>query len=110
MNSDERDIVKKEIEKRIVETRNSIQELRELTKPIQPDVSLGRLTRMEAINEKSINEDSLRKAEHTLSGLESALSRIDDVDFGICLRCKDKIPSARILRVPESRVCVNCLK
>ena len=48
-----------------------------LTKPISPDNAIGRLTRMEAINSKSINEAALKKARDTQSKLERALARID---------------------------------
>lgn len=63
---------------------------------------------MDAINNKSINDAALRKAETKLKNLEHAFNRIDEHDFGICLRCKNPIPSGRLLLVPGSRYCVNC--
>lgn len=109
MTENDRIEIKNEITERIKEVTENIQELEELTKPIAPDVAIGRLTRMEAINEKSVNEATLRTARNTLLKLEQALNRIDDPDFGICSLCKQPIPRARILRVPESTRCVNCV-
>ena len=40
-----------------------IVEYRELTKPIPPENAIGRVSRMDAINNRSINEAALRTAE-----------------------------------------------
>ncbi|MCG8569523.1 MAG: TraR/DksA C4-type zinc finger protein [Spirochaetes bacterium] len=101
--------IEEQINNQIIEMKKTIQELEELTKPIAPDVSLGRLTRMEAINEKSINEARLRQTREDLYLLEQTLERIHDTDFGICVKCQQPIPQARLIRVPQSRVCVNCI-
>lgn len=108
MNDKEKKAIKDEISRQINEIKKNIKELEELTKPIAPDVAIGRLTRMEAINEKSINESSLRNARDTLLKLEQALARVESPDFGICSICKKEIPRARILRIPETTRCVNC--
>ena len=79
-----------------------------LTKPIAPDNAIGRLTRMEAINSKSINEAALAKARDTRSQLERALAKIDAADFGLCRECDEPIPSARLMILPETDLCVQC--
>ena len=79
-----------------------------LTKPVAPDNAIGRITRMEAINSKSINEAALNKAKDTLSKLERALAQLDDPDFGICRECGEPIPDARLIILPESDLCVPC--
>ncbi|MCK5638998.1 MAG: TraR/DksA C4-type zinc finger protein [Flavobacteriaceae bacterium] len=102
----------KEIEERILQeiesTKKAIIELKELTKPISPDCAIGRVSRMDAINNKTINEAALRKAENKLKGLNNALLNINDADFGKCARCKNDIPLGRILLMPHSRFCVYC--
>ena len=79
-----------------------------LTKPVSPDNAIGRITRMEAINSKSINEAALNKAKDTLSKLERALAQLDDPDFGVCSECGEPIPAARLIILPESNLCVPC--
>ena len=79
-----------------------------LTKPIAPDNAIGRLTRMEAINSKSVNEAALRRAEETLSMIARAQAKIDHPDFGLCRECDEPIPSARLLALPETNLCVHC--
>ena len=96
------------IQKELKETESSIIVLKELTKPIAPDSAIGRISRMDAINNKSINEAALRTAEVKLSGLKYALNRVNDDDFGICAKCEQPIPLGRIMLVPHSRFCANC--
>lgn len=94
----------------ISKTEASIEHYKELTKPIAPSDAIGRVSRMDAINNKSINEASLRQAETKLNNLKRVLINIDHEDFGICLKCKQPIPVGRILIRPESLRCVNCTK
>ena len=103
---------KEEIKSKIVEAieaiKVQIEKYEELTKPIAPSEAIGRVSRMDAINNKSVNEASLRQAKVKLQGLQRALGNIDSPDFGICLKCKQQIPVQRIFIRPESVLCVNC--
>jgi DnaK suppressor protein len=96
------------MQKTIADLKGDIEAYKALTQPIAPDDSIGRLTRMEAINSKSINEDALRKARSKLSRLERALRNIGDPDFGLCRDCEEPIPFARLMAMPESSLCVAC--
>lgn len=107
MQLDKKQITKK-IEQELLETKKQIIELKELTKPIAPDCAIGRISRMDAINNKTINDNALRKAIVKLSGLNYALERIDDNNFGICAKCEQPIPIGRIMLVPHTRFCANC--
>jgi len=103
-----KEMILKKINEEIETTKRTVLELKELTAPVAPDCAIGRVSRMDAINNKSINENALRKAEQKLKGLTIALQNIDDPDFGKCARCKNDIPLGRILLVPQSRFCVHC--
>ena len=80
----------------------------ESTQPITPDVAIGRLSRMDAIQNKSVAEAALRQARDKLNKLKYALSNIDNPDWGTCVKCKGQIPIGRILIRPESPYCVHC--
>ncbi|HHX86574.1 MAG TPA: transcriptional regulator [Firmicutes bacterium] len=43
-----------------------------------------------------------------LRQIEEALARIDAGRYGICLRCGQKIPPARLKVIPEAPLCVGC--
>ena len=98
------DKIKIEIEK----TEAQIIHYRELTKPISPENAIGRVSRMDAINNKSINDSALRQAEQKLQNLHKVLEKAGSKDFGICVRCKKPIPVGRLMIRPESLLCVNC--
>ena len=105
---------KKEIEETITneisKTEKLIEDYKEMVKPIAPDVAIGRISRMDAINNKSVAEASLRLAEGKLKSLYQVSSKLNSKDFGICIKCKKAIPIGRILIRPESLHCVNCAK
>ncbi len=107
MNIDE---IKQKLLDEISKTELLIKEYQEMTKPIAPDVAIGRISRMDAINNRSVTEAALRQAEGKLRNLQRVSSKIDDKDFGICLKCHKPIPLGRILIRPESLYCVNCAK
>lgn len=96
------------IKEKIVILELQILELREMTKPIAPDVAIGRISRMDAINNKSVSEASLRNAKNKLNALQYALQNIDNPEFGTCAKCKQPIPEGRIILMPEKRFCVKC--
>jgi DnaK suppressor protein len=98
----------KVINDEIVKTAKSIKDLEEQNKPIAPDVSLGRLTRMDAINTKGVIEASLNQAKLRLNSLNNALTKVNGENFGICMACNEKIPIERFLIRPESVYCVKC--
>ena len=107
MNEDE--LISK-IEEEISVTERKIKDLRNLTKPISPSDAIGRVSRMDAINNKSVNENSLRQAEVKLSNLKRVLENVGTPNYGICVKCKNQIPISRILIRPQRLLCVNCAR
>jgi DnaK suppressor protein len=102
------DDIKQKINDEIFKTEALIKEYRESAKPISPDSAIGRISRMDAINNKSIVEAALREAENKLRNLRRVFAQLGSEEFGICLKCKKAIPIGRILIRPESLLCVNC--
>jgi DnaK suppressor protein len=100
--------LRKLIVEKIARSKEDIKSFELLTKPIPPDPAIGRLTRMEAINSKSINEAALHKSKLLLSKLAHALTMIDAPDFGFCRECEEPIPYARLMAIPETEHCVQC--
>lgn len=101
------DVIEK-IKEEILKTESLILKYRELSKPISPENAIGRVSRMDAINNKTINESALRQAENKLSDLKRVFDRAGRKDFGICLKCKKPIPVGRLMIRPESLYCVPC--
>jgi DnaK suppressor protein len=108
MDTEDRKVLEIKIVDAIEEEKKLIKSLKETSKPVAPDNAIGRLTRMEAINSKSISEASLNSAKSKLVKLEIALKKIDDPDFGVCVNCENPIPHGRVMLMPESTLCVPC--
>ncbi|MEM7013637.1 MAG: TraR/DksA C4-type zinc finger protein [Verrucomicrobiota bacterium] len=92
----------------IAETEERVMALEAATEPVSPDKAIGRLSRLESMNEKSVHEAALNTARERLDKLEVALTRVYDNNFGICVGCTDEIPVERLLLLPESVQCVQC--
>jgi DnaK suppressor protein len=98
------------INEEILKTKEVIVQYKDMSQPVSLDNAIGRISRMDAINNKSITEAALRQAEEKLSMLNQALDKVGKPDFGICIKCKQPIPIGRILLRPQSLRCVNCAK
>lgn len=94
----------------IAKTKKTITDYKDMTIPEGLDDAVGRVSRMDAINNKSITQSALRQAEEKLKKLNYVLSQIDKEGFGECKRCGNKIPIGRIILMPQSIYCVRCAK
>ena len=110
MNKTELKAIKQRLILEIDNTQKKIDECSEVCKPIAPENSIGRITRMDAINNKSVVEAALRESEKKLDDLKYVESQINEEYFGLCMKCKTSIPIGRILFRPQSKYCVNCAK
>ena len=108
MNKEYKQDIKKRILEELKKTEELILDYKESTKPISPENAIGRVSRMDAINNKSVVEAALRKAEEKFNKLKLVLDKVNDADFGLCMRCGNPIPIGRILLIPQSRNCVRC--
>lgn len=82
---------------------------REARAPVELDQqSVGRLSRMDAIQQQSMDlaRDERRKAR--LAVLAAALNRLDEDEFGYCLACGEDISRQRLEIDPVVTLCVNC--
>lgn len=107
---EEKEAVRARIEAKLHDLEARVTEYRELVRPIAPENAIGRVSRMDAINNKSVNEAALRKAEEHVAGLKRALARLEDDRFGLCTRCGGPIPTGRILLMPAATTCVQCAR
>ncbi len=87
---------------------DDVRGMEEMTQPIKPENSLGRISRMDAINTKGVLESSLRNKRNKLNKLRLALQQIDEPSFGICENCDKPIQEGRLMFLPESTRCIRC--
>ncbi len=54
---------------------------------------------------------ALRKRDSGLfSEITQALRRVEDPEFGLCTRCGEDIPKARLKAHPTTRLCLDCMR
>ena len=71
--------------------------------------SAGRLSRMDAMQQQSMDLAKEERRAQRLGVLAAALKRIDEDEFGYCLRCGEDIPPARLDVDPAVTLCVDCV-
>jgi len=108
MTQEELKKIEKEIKTMIKELQKEIIDLEESAAPVSPENAIGRISRMDAINNKSVVEASLRHRKKKLSKLQLALSKVYQPGFGECESCGRKINPKRLMLMPQSDKCVNC--
>lgn len=108
MTSDDKQLLRESIIKQIDEFEDDIILLKEAAKPIAPDCAYGRVSRMDAINNKSIVDASLKDKETTVQRFKYTLSKIDSEDYGKCSRCGNFINIKRLMSIPYVNLCISC--
>ena len=108
LTQEEKRDIQERINNKMSDLKERIDEYMELTKPIPPSEAIGRVSRMDAINNRSVNEAALRQLKNQVQGLENALKRLGEDKFGRCISCGEKIPIGRIIIMPGAIRCVRC--
>ena len=108
LTQEEKRDIQDRINKKMSELQERMVEYKELTRPIPPSEAIGRVSRMDAINNRSVNVAALSQLENQYKSLEGALKRLDEDKFGRCVSCGEKIPMGRILLMPGAIRCVRC--
>jgi len=108
LSDDEIKQLKEKFEGEIAELEERIPSQKEHAKPVSPDNAIGRISRIEAIQEKEMAERGLRDAVERLRVLRDRLEKLGTKDFGLCIVCRKPIAFGRLLFIPESERCVGC--
>ena len=70
--------------------------------------SVGRLSRMDAMQQQSMDLAREDRRRARLAVLAAALVRLDNGDFGYCLSCGEDITPARLGIDPAVTLCITC--
>ena len=99
--------------RRLAEKSKELEDLSKISKEARDTVALdqqsvGRLSRMDAMQQQAMAEAQERTRQLDLQRIEQALRRIRDEDYGYCIHCDEEIPDARLAIDPMAECCVNC--
>lgn len=72
--------------------------------------SVGRLSRMDAMQQQAMAQATERRRAVERQKLEAALARIDADEFGFCADCGEDIPPARLALDPTVLRCISCAR
>ncbi|MCW8125981.1 TraR/DksA family transcriptional regulator [Microbulbifer halophilus] len=70
--------------------------------------SVGRLSRMDALQQQAMAVDNRQRAERELRRIEAALHRCDDGSYGYCVSCDEPIDPRRLELDPAAPLCIEC--
>lgn len=79
------------------------------TQPVDLDQSsVGRLSRMDAMQSQAMAQESKRRREIQLTRIGAALERIEEGEYGYCAVCEEEIDRRRLEVDPTNPFCVSC--
>ncbi len=77
--------------------------------PVELDQTrVGRLSRMDALQGQAMAKASEGRRQAQIKALQQALGRIDQGEFGSCLRCGEPIGHARLEANLAVTLCIDC--
>ena len=96
------------LEARAREIQTTIERSSDQTTAVKPDSSIGRLTRVDAVQAGYVSNALRSQMRAELARVERALRSIDEGTFGICRNCGDALSAARLEAKPDASLCVQC--
>lgn len=98
---------------RLLERKSEIKRLSEISEDSRATVdldqqSVGRLSRMDALQMQAMAQASERSRSAELQRIDAALARIETDDYGYCLECGEEIAAKRLEIDPSASHCILC--
>jgi len=95
--------------------QKELEELNHMTSddvsPVELDQSsIGRLSRMDALQQQAMSEETRRRRMTELAQIDAALQRIKTNEYGFCTICGEDIAEARLRLNPAVPVCIDHAK
>jgi DnaK suppressor protein len=101
-----------ELHQILISERASLEELLEQSKdgarPVALSEPIGRLTRMDAIQQQEMTKASRSTYERKLNLVLTALRLIQEEEYGVCRSCEEPIGYTRLKARPEAPFCLSC--
>ncbi|NKB21732.1 MAG: hypothetical protein GKS01_14670 [Alphaproteobacteria bacterium] len=69
---------------------------------------IGRLSRMDAMQQQAMEDETGRRREKELHRIAAALDRLTSDDYGYCTACDEPIAAKRLENDPATPLCISC--
>ena len=100
---------RRRIEERLAELRRLSEAGRAARETVTLDqTSVGRLSRMDAMQQKAMADAEEARRQVEIRRLEGALRLLDEGEYGWCASCGEEIAPARLEVDPAATLCVRC--
>ena len=101
------------LRQRLLERQAELQALSEVSAEARAAVpldqqSVGRLSRMDAMQGQAMAQAQERQRANELVRIERALAKIAEGEFGFCEECEEEIAQKRLEADPTVRLCIHC--
>ncbi|HJL19891.1 MAG TPA: TraR/DksA family transcriptional regulator [Sandaracinaceae bacterium LLY-WYZ-13_1] len=90
------------------ELEGALEGSREGAAVVSLDQPIGRVSRIDAIQQQQMAEASRRQQQLRLGQVRVALSAFDAGDYGYCKSCEEPIAYRRLAARPETPFCLRC--
>lgn len=77
-------------------------------RPVDLEEPIGRLSRMDAIQQQKMAKASRGRLEGRLRAVRAARARLESGEYGDCALCDDPIGFGRLSARPETPLCMPC--
>lgn len=102
------DRFKKQLEALEAELSAAVEGKADSTAPVQVDSSIGRLSRMAAIQSQQLALGLKARQQQQLLRVQNALKSVANGTYGQCRRCKSPIALEHLEAQPNAGFCVPC--
>ena len=90
------------------ELRDMLEDACENTAPVELDqTQQGRLSRMDAMQQQAMADETQRRRHVRLVQIDAALARLDDGEYGYCVTCGEEINADRLALDPAIALCLR---
>jgi DnaK suppressor protein len=96
------------LRQRLADVHRDLSASKEDARPVGLDLSIGRLSRVDALQQQHMAEARRQRLETQVAQIQQALGKLNGGTFGECLRCGEPIGFARLKVRPEASLCVRC--
>ena len=105
------DINLEQFKRRLEERRKEITQGHKPNTPVELDQSrMGRLTRMDAMQQQAMTQAASRLLEMEQGRIRTALDRLESGDYGYCIQCDEEIAEGRLNADPSVLICIECAR
>ena len=78
------------------------------TRPVDLEEPIGRLSRMDAMQNQQMARSNHAAHEVRLDRVRESIRLMDSGGYGLCEQCRGVIPFPRLQAMPECAVCLDC--